>query len=253
MRLELLPDRDGYSYRASQPVVLENALPGGMSARRLDMLGATNLFAVQFTVSKERFLSKLKPFLDAYFDAPDWFDILLISEPFAADYHLRNHRAQIIPGSLQLTQVSGHRYVLSAQLEAYLDDPQPTSKPYAQVGDDRFSVAGQLVQSRVWPSEVMKNERFSVSSVPSTGERRVLLRSYNDASAERFAAGASVPTTGARDTQLLVYDDGLAERFAVGGSTPVSGARDVQLIIYENSATERFAVGGSVPTQGTRS
>lgn len=227
MRLELLPDSDGYSFRYSNEYTKENQLLGGLAARRFDLYYTTFKVDVRFTLSKDNF-DYLCSFLDEYEENVEWFDIVLITEPKNIEYALRNHKAQITPGSVNLGGVAGHRFVVTMELECYVDDPVPTSKPY----------------------DVQLNENLNVSAEFVFGAMKITLHETNFYETMQTLAG--VPFIELRET-LRSYqyglDDGSGDR-----SEPIDVSANIQTITlrnvlrsYSNWPKEPIAMTASLP------
>lgn len=121
MRFNLIPDRDGYKVSMSTASTIENELKGGTSAKRLDVIGSTYKVQTQFTLTPEKY-NYFRDFVEAYYLAPEWFDILLFIEPYITKYPLLNYKAQIEPESVKLISATGLKFVVQMQLEAYPSD-----------------------------------------------------------------------------------------------------------------------------------
>lgn len=113
-KMVLSPDNSSYSVTDGEEVVTTK-LDGGAARYRRDLLGSTSTVGVSWILRPDQFkyirsfyraltLKGSKPFL---------IDLIL-DEPT-----LTEHKAFFIPGSMQLTNQSGHTYYVSAQLEVY--------------------------------------------------------------------------------------------------------------------------------------
>lgn len=129
MRLELLPDSGSYALSFSSESFVENGLKGGLPVQRLDIDDTVFIVNCKFSCTPKKF-EYLRQFLAAYYETPQWFDILLVTKPFSENFPLTNHKTQIVPGSVSLDSFNGLAYTVSMQFEAYEDEQSYASSPY---------------------------------------------------------------------------------------------------------------------------
>ncbi len=252
MRLELLPDRDGYSISFSNDAVIENDLKGGKSAKRLDMLDVTYFANVQFTLSPERY-NYFREFLATYQSSPQWFDVLLVIEPYIAEYPLRNYKAQIAPGSVKLSKTDGRNFNVGLTLECYLDDLPLTSTLYPVDESDRISTAFQLISGYMKVIFHTYNfyapENIGVGFSLVSGNLRLIFKTYDFYAPENVGATFSL-TSGSLRVVYHNYADWPVENVGATFSL-ISGSIKVVLISYadwpvENIGTTFSLISGSL-------
>lgn len=262
MRLNLLPDKDGYSVKMSNGSTIENELKGGAVAKRLDMLDITYIANTQFTLNRAQF-NYFRTFIDTYYSAPQWFDILLVIEPNIPEYPLRNYKAQILPGTVALNSQDGLQFVVSMQIECYLDDIGLTSKNYPVDQEDSVFVRAYLAEAAMKITNHIY-DRYS-NSTPAgdslngldyikvianfiEGELKIPLVIYDKWPAESATVLASF-IEGELRTILRLYDKWPNENITVSASF-VEGEIKVLLIVYDKWPVESIGVTASF-SEGT--
>lgn len=116
----LRPDAGSYSVKPVDDVIAIPTL-GGPPRRRRDILNGTMTFGCQFTLTPKTY-DYMMEFYRNFIAKPEWFNMLLISDfanPLSPNV---NHYAAFIPDTVQLGSVSGHRYSVSAAIEAFIPD-----------------------------------------------------------------------------------------------------------------------------------
>lgn len=113
-KLNLIPDSSSYSVTDGQEVI-RIELDGGAGRYRQDVLNATSVVNVSWSIGPEKY-RYLRAFYKQVANGG--------SEPFAIDLimddsALTEHKAYFIPGSMQLRRQEGMLYVVSARLEVY--------------------------------------------------------------------------------------------------------------------------------------
>lgn len=158
MRLELLPDRSGYSATPLDHTVVTD-VRGGLPVTRQDIDDGVYEVQCQFTCDRAKF-EYLRSFLDQYYTNPQPFEILLVTELDFGPYPLSNHIAQIVPQSVKFNATKGHTYVVSMTLEAYKQENYWASATYApsfgESLDLFFSITGARLLGQLydkWPAE----------------------------------------------------------------------------------------------------
>ena len=116
-----IPDRDGYSVTELDKTVTI-PLEGGYPRERTDLIGATSIVNCSFTFGSRENYNKFQKFWLAYKGRPQWFRIRLLTDMDTPAERLRLHSAQVIVDTYRMTQVRGHHWEVSMQLEAYLDE-----------------------------------------------------------------------------------------------------------------------------------
>lgn len=119
-----VPTQAGYSISDGPATVISYKLDGGTSRYRRDTIGATNRVEVQWALEGtdyDAFMLFVKDDLQQG-SLPFTIDLLLDQA------EMTNHSAQIIPGTLRVTSVTGYIVVVSASLEAYPVDDDDTDE-----------------------------------------------------------------------------------------------------------------------------
>lgn len=115
-----IPDRSGYTVESlDKTIVVKTA--GGFPRERVDLLDATFLVSCSFTFSSQIKYNEFQALWAEYKLAPQWFDIMLITDITDPNQILINHKAQVIPQSFRLKTFHGRKWEVSMQLEAYPD------------------------------------------------------------------------------------------------------------------------------------
>lgn len=121
------PDQQGFSIE-EQAQVAHRALPGGLSWRRLDVVGgATRFYDVAWVTGREGFL-----YLSDFYDE----NVGRNAEVFQVDLFgptatLVEVDAHFVPGSFRLESVTGHEFTVRAKLEALPFPGEPSTWPPA--------------------------------------------------------------------------------------------------------------------------
>lgn len=118
--LELSPDNTSYSVKAMDDIISVATL-GGPPRRRKDLSNATVNFTCVFNLTPKQF-DYFMDFYRNFIKRPLPFNILLISDFSDPLSPLVNHNAYLVPGTVKLASVIGHRYSVNAQLEAFIPD-----------------------------------------------------------------------------------------------------------------------------------
>ncbi|MBN46213.1 MAG: hypothetical protein CMH23_07035 [Methylophaga sp.] len=146
-KLVIPPDQSGYSVTDGNEV-LAVSLDGGASRFRRDVLGATSLVNVQWSIGPNEYKyirsfyraltgKGAKPFLiDLYLDEAD----------------LTEHKSYFVPGTMKLLSQKGLQFVVSVQLEVYPAEIDEDAEAYFVV---LFSELGEN-----WETEfpILENE-----------------------------------------------------------------------------------------------
>lgn len=244
MRLNLIPDVEGYGVKMSNTdAVISNDLLGGSRAVRLDMLNVTYIVNVQYTLNPERY-NYLREFFATYFDTMPWFDVLLVIEPYIAEYPLRNYKAQIIPGSIRLILADGLKYIVAFQMECYLDDVPLTSKNYPVDDNDSMNVSFNFVSGNMkitdhkyynWPNENI-GTNFSFIS----GDLRLKFQQYNNWPNERIGIGFNY-VSGSMKVVIRNYNNWPVENIGTTFNF-VNGSIKVTFVSYNNWPIENIGI-----------
>lgn len=117
-KLNILPDSASYSVTDGKEVIATQ-LDGGAARYRRDILGATSRVTCQWTVGQDvyRYLRAFYRSATTNGATPFLIDLIL------DDPTLTEHKAYFIPGTMQLRETVGHKYVLYAELEVIPDLP----------------------------------------------------------------------------------------------------------------------------------
>lgn len=115
-----VPDRSGYSVQQLDKM---RTVPtsGGFPRERRDLIDSTVLVSCQFTFAKKEKFDEFQTLWAAYKKAPQWFNIMLVTDMLDPNVKLTNHKAQVVTGSYSLNEFKGRKWVVAMQLEAYQD------------------------------------------------------------------------------------------------------------------------------------
>lgn len=114
-------DRDGYSFTEIEKTRTV-ATQGGYPRERTDLLDGTTIVNCSFTFSSRKDYNLFQKFWLAYKARPQWFRIKLLTDIDTPAERLRLHSAQVVIATYRLQSFGGHRWRVSMQLEAYLDE-----------------------------------------------------------------------------------------------------------------------------------
>lgn len=111
-KLNLLPDRSGYSVQDGEEVISVK-LDGGLSKYRRDVLNSSSSLTVQFTLTASgyRYLRDFYRVITEKGALPFLIDLII------DEAELTEHTAYFVPGTMKLQSQSGLQYVVSTQLE----------------------------------------------------------------------------------------------------------------------------------------
>lgn len=116
--LGLRPTQSGYSTSEREEAVLMQPLQGGPARYRRDMLDATSMAKVRWSLRKARYDQLMAFYRTATVRGSLPFEVDLILDGPG----LTRHEAYFVPGSLRLDGIDGGKYVVVADLEVYPAD-----------------------------------------------------------------------------------------------------------------------------------